>query len=138
MHAPTSKNIIMVRLGFFGTAVLVAGLALFPNLSLPEPMILRGFADKVYHVIGCAILVVLAVEGWSLARRLVILALPLAFSLEWIQALIPGRGIHIADSVANVVGVSFAIIFLMSLGRWTKSRRPNHIVCKGGSLHSRD
>ncbi|MEM9153685.1 MAG: VanZ family protein [Cyanobacteria bacterium P01_F01_bin.33] len=123
MHAPTSKYVILLRIGFFGTAALVAGLALFPYLTLPEPAITRGFTDKIYHFVGCAVLVILAVEGWSQARRLAILALPLAFSLEWIQALVPGRGIHIADSIANVAGVSIALILLLGLGRLTPTSR---------------
>lgn len=119
MHTPTFKNVILLRLGFLGTAALVAGLALFPYLTLPEPAITRGFTDKIYHVIGCALLVILAVEGWSLARRSAFLALPLSFSVEWIQALVPGRGVHIADSVANVVGVCIALVILLGLGRLT-------------------
>ncbi|MEM9354925.1 MAG: VanZ family protein [Pseudomonadota bacterium] len=104
-------------------AALVSGLALFPNLTLPEPALTRGFTDKIYHFIGCALLVILAVEGWSLARRLAFLALPLAFSLEWIQAWVPGRGMHVADSVANVAGVSIALVLLLGLGRLTPTSR---------------
>lgn len=136
MYDRSSTYVLLFRLGFFGTAALVAGFALFPHLTLPEPAITRGFTDKVYHVVGCALLVILAVEGWYLARRLVVLALPLAFSLEWIQTLVPGRGVHIADSVANVAGVSLALVLLMALGRLTATQGEVSVACESGIVSS--
>lgn len=124
MHYRSSRYLILLRLGFFGTAALIAGFALFPHVSLPEPAITRGFTDKIYHIVGCATLMVLAVESWHLARRLSLLALPISFSLEWIQALVPGRGVHLADSIANVVGVSVALTLLLVLGRLSTGRAP--------------
>jgi VanZ family protein len=117
MLTSSSKCALRSRIGFLLTAVLLAGFALFPHLTLPEPTLTRGFTDKIYHVGGCALLVILAVEGWPLARRFAGLAVPLSFGLEWLQAFVPGRGVHLADSLANVAGVSAALLLLMAFRR---------------------
>ena len=105
----------LLRLGFCLTALLVAGLALYPNLQLPEPALTRGFTDKVYHVAGCMTLVLLAATGWRLPIWALCLALPLSVGLEIIQSVAPGRGVHVADMIANLGGVSLAIL-LLALG----------------------
>lgn len=59
---------------------------------------------------------IFAVESWSLVRRLAILALPPSYPIEWIQALVPVRNVHIADRLASIIGVSITLIPLMSIG----------------------
>ena len=53
------------------------------------------------------------------ARRFAGLALPLSFGLEGLQAFAPGRGVHIADSLANVAGVAIGLLLLIAVGRLT-------------------
>ena len=105
----------LLRLGFCLTALVVTGLALYPNLQLPEPTLTRGFTDKVYHVVGCMTLVLLAETGWRLPFWALCLAPPLSVGLEFIQSVAPGRGVHVADMIANLGGVSLAIL-LLALG----------------------
>jgi membrane associated rhomboid family serine protease len=107
----------LCRLAFCVTIFLVAGLALYPNLQLPEPQLTSGFTDKIYHVLGCALLVFLATRGWCLNFRLARLALPLSPGLELIQWIVPGRGVHVSDMMANLVGVGSALLVLWLLDR---------------------
>lgn len=102
----------LTRFGFFLTAVVAAGLALYPNLQLPEPSLTRGFTDKIYHFVGCMLLVLLAARGWQLPLRYLLLALPLSMSSEFVQGLVPGRGVHVADMASNVAGVTLAMFIL--------------------------
>lgn len=103
----------LFRLGFLLTALLVAGFALYPNLQLPEPTLTKGFTDKIYHVLGCMTLVLLAAGAWRIPIRVLCLALPLSIVLELIQNVAPGRGVHIGDMIANLGGVVLAICFLL-------------------------
>ena len=132
MHARSpircANSVLLFRIGFVVIAALLAGFALFPNLTLPEPTLTRGFTDKIYHVVGCAMLVILAVEGWSLARRFAGLALPLSFGLEGLQAFAPGRGVHIADSLANVAGVAIGLLLLIAVGRLMVKERSTDLA----------
>lgn len=102
----------LMQMSFFIALCLVAGLALYPNLQLPEPSLTRGFTDKIYHVLGCAVLALLAAKGWRLRMRVLYLAIPLSVGLEFIQGLVPGRGVHFADMLANLAGVILAILIL--------------------------
>ena len=102
----------LTRFSFLVTAITAAGLALYPNLQLPEPSLTRGFTDKIYHIVGCMLLVLLAAGGWKLRRRYLALAIPLAISGELVQGLVPGRGIHLADMASNVAGVTLALLIL--------------------------
>ncbi len=115
MNARRSIKTYLLRLGFCVTAFVVAGFALYPNLQLPEPALTRGFTDKIYHVVGCMTLVLLAVSAWRIPTWALCLAFPLSVVLEFIQGVAPGRGVHIADMIANLGGVGLAILFL-SLG----------------------
>lgn len=138
MHARPLKSVLFFRIGFFVTAALLAGFALYPNLTLPEPVSTRGFTDKFYHVGGCALLVMLAVEGWSFARRFAVLAMPFSFGLEGLQAFVPGRGVHIADSLANVAGVAAGLMLLIAVGRLTVMDRSTNAACREGTVLSPD
>lgn len=111
------RTIIMslLRLGFCLTAVVVAGFALYPNLQLPEPALTQGFTDKIYHSVGCMILVLLAATAWRVPIWALLLALPLSVCLEFIQGVAPGRSVHVADMIANLCGVALAMI-LLALG----------------------
>jgi len=105
----------LLQLGFCVTAILVAGLALYPNLQLPEPELTRGFTDKIYHVVGCAVLMLFAAGGWSLRFRPMLLAIPCAIGMEFVQVFAPGRGVHMYDMIANIAGVlisMFAILLI--------------------------
>lgn len=102
----------LVRSAFCLTALLAAGLALYPNLQLPEPSLTRGFTDKIYHVVGCMVLVLLAAKGWRIRMRIVVFALPLSPLLEFVQGVSPGRGVHLLDMAANLTGVTLALLIL--------------------------
>ena len=102
------------------TALLVAGFALYPNLQLPEPALTRGFTDKIYHIVGCMMLVLLAAGAWRIPIWVLCLALPLSIALELIQILAPGRGVHVGDMMANLLGVTLAILLLFLCVRETE------------------
>lgn len=101
-----------LRLGFCVTALVVAGFALYPNLQLPEPSLTQGFTDKIYHSVGCMVLVLLAATGWRIRMRIALLALPLSVFLEFVQGVSPGRGVHLSDMAANLTGVTLALLLL--------------------------
>ena len=102
----------LARLGFYGLACILAGLALYPNLQLPEPTLTSGFTDKIYHVSGCASLLLLASSGWRIPATGLALSLPLSFAAEVVQILAPGRGVDLEDMLANLLGVSLGILVL--------------------------
>jgi len=106
-----------LKLGFCVVACLVAGLALYPNLQLPEPRLTAGFTDKIYHVVGCTILVLLAATAWRIKFQWLLLALPLSIVIEFIQGFSPGRGVHLLDMIANLAGVLVALTLLFVFGR---------------------
>lgn len=113
----------LLRLGFYVTAVVVAGFVLYPNLQLPEPALTKGFTDKIYHVIGCMTLVLLAAAAWRVPTWMLLLAIPLSVGLEFIQGVAPGRGVHMADMIANMAGVALAmVLFTLGVGRGKAAR----------------
>lgn len=115
MDARSSLATCLLRFSFYTAALVIAGLALYPNLQLPEPALTRGFTDKIYHVLGSMTLVLLAATGWRVPIWALSLALPLSLGLEFIQGASPGRGVHVADMIANLGGVSLALL-LLALG----------------------
>ncbi|MGI9449873.1 MAG: hypothetical protein ACR2QH_04425 [Geminicoccaceae bacterium] len=124
MNARRSLTTCLLRFGFCAAALVVAGFALYPNLQLPEPALTRGFTDKIYHVVGCMTLVLLAATGWRVPIWALCLALPLSIGLEFIQGVAPGRGVHVTDMIANLGGVSLALLFLaLGAGRERTGRK---------------
>lgn len=83
-----------------------------PYLQLPEPSFTRGFTDKIYHVVGGMILVLLAAMAWRVPAWALSLAVPLSFVIEIVQGMAPGRSVHLADMIANVSGVALALVLL--------------------------
>lgn len=120
MNAHRSAKAYLLRLGFCVTALLVAGFALYPNLQLPEPTITRGFTDKIYHFVGCMSLVLLAATAWRVPTWVLCSAFPLSVILEFIQGVVPGRGVHVADMIANLGGVALAVLCLSIRARATE------------------
>ncbi len=112
MNAHRSVRTYLLRLSFCVAALVVAGFALYPNLQLPEPALTRGFTDKIYHLVGCMTLVLIAATAWRVRIQTLCLALPLSVVLEVIQGVAPGRGVHVADMIANLGGFVLAILIL--------------------------
>ena len=112
MNAHRSAKMPLLRLGFCVTALVVAGFALYPNLQLPEPAVTKGFTDKIYHIVGCMLLVLLAAAAWRIPGWLLYFAFPMSVILEVIQGVSPGRSVHVTDMLANLGGVALAILCL--------------------------
>lgn len=111
--------LLRARIGFWAGLIVVAGLALYPDLTLPEPAATRGFTDKLYHGSGFAVLAVLAGAGWGLRARVISIIVLLAIGLELLQIFSHGRGIFLSDMVANLFGAGLGLLLV-----WPVSRRP--------------
>ena len=105
------------RIGFLA-GVLVAGYAaLYPNLVLPEPSLTQGYTDKIYHAAVCLSLALLAMAGWRLRPIMYVLAIPMSIAAEIVQSLVPGRGVHVSDMVANLAGFCLAVMIVSFVKR---------------------
>ena len=90
---------------FCAFLALIMIMTLYPNLSLPEPALTRGFTDKIYHVAGFFVLVIMAAGSCRASFRLAVAMVGLAIAMELSQLLTEGRGAHLSDMAANVVGI---------------------------------
>jgi VanZ family protein len=103
------------KVSFCLTALGLAGIGLYPDLQLPEPTLTRGFTDKIYHVLGCMLLVLQASKAWRLGSVWLLLAFPLGLGIELAQGFAPGRSVHMSDMVANLSGVVLGLLIIMGL-----------------------
>ena len=103
---------IVYRIGFLAGALVACYAALYPNLTLPEPSLTRGYTDKIYHVAVCMALALLAMAGWRLRPITYVLAIPASAAAEIVQSLAPGRGVHVSDMFANLVGFCLAVMII--------------------------
>ncbi len=108
---------LIARTAFLIVLVIVTVLALFPHLQLPEPSALQGYFDKVGHVLAFVALALLGAgawpRGWSLIGGLVCYAVILELS----QRFSAGREVHIADALANLVGLAIGLGLVMARRR---------------------
>lgn len=118
MPHTTRPATALIRFSFWAALLVIAGFALYPDLRLPEPAMTRGFTDKIYHVLGFMILVLLAGTAWRFGPRLGSGLVLSAIALEPLQLLTRGRGVFLADAIANLVGVAFGMLLL-----WTWAHR---------------
>ena len=118
MH--TGRNLIapIFRVAFWPALALIAVAALYPNLTLPEPSLTRGFTDKICHVLGFVVLVMLASIAWQWTLRLALSFVVAAVGLEFAQFLIQGRGVSLDDMLANLAGVMVGTSLLWMRARW--------------------
>jgi VanZ family protein len=124
MNARSKSAMTLIRCAFFAALALTAVIALYPNLTLPEPALTRGFTDKIYHVIGFVALIFLAGNAWQSSIRLMISMVCLALMMELLQFLAEGRGVFITDLVANFVGVAVGLLLLHMTRAWRRCSEP--------------
>ncbi|MGH1484017.1 MAG: rhomboid family intramembrane serine protease [Geminicoccales bacterium] len=109
---------LLMRCIFCVVLASIVVAAFYPNLRLPEPIVTRGFTDKIYHVLGFLILVWLAGTAWRWTYKQTIVLLVFAVALELSQLLTEGRVVDRADMMANVIGVALGLMLLWMMAAW--------------------
>lgn len=109
---------LLMRCVFCFALASIVAVALYPNLKLAEPILTRGFTDKIYHVFGFMALVGLAGTAWRWTYKQTAALLSFAVVLELSQFLMEGRGVALADMMANVAGVVIGLVFLWVISAW--------------------
>lgn len=122
MPARNRPIILLTRCVFFLALASIAVAALYPNLKLPEPILTRGFTDKIYHALGFIALVWLAGTAWEWTYKLMLVLLALAITLELSQFLTEGRGVFLDDVMANIGGVAIGAMLLWMTTAWQQRR----------------
>jgi len=118
MLARNQPITLLMRCVFCVVLASIVTAALYPNLRLPEPVLTRGFTDKIYHVLGFITLVWLAGTAWRWTYKQTIVLLAFAVVLELSQFLTEGRGVALADMMANVIGVALGLMLLWMMAAW--------------------
>ncbi len=108
---------LILRTAFLIVLAIVTVLALYPRLQLPDPSALQGYFDKIGHVIAFVALAFLVASAWPLQRSLIGGLVCYAVILELSQWFSAGREVHVADALANLVGL------VIGLGLVTMRRR---------------
>ncbi len=108
---------LIARTAFLIVLVIVTVLALFPHLQLPEPSALQGYFDKVGHVLAFVALALLGAGAWPRRWSLIGGLVCYAVILELLQRFSAGREVHIADALANLVGLAIGLGFVMARRR---------------------
>jgi VanZ family protein len=105
---------LILRTAFLIVLAIATVLALYPHLQLPEPSALQGYFDKIGHVLAFVALAFLGASAWprrwSLIGGLVCYAVILELS-QWFSA---GREVHVADALANLVGLAIGLGLVMA------------------------
>lgn len=111
----------MARLMLALTVMTIVTLALFPNLRLPDFMLLGQHADFFYHSIGFFVLTAVAAAVVGNVLLTVGSIAALAAGLEMLQALVPGREVFLSDLMASLFGtVLSALIVPFALQGWRR------------------
>ena len=108
---------LIARTAFLIVLVIVTALALFPHLQLPEPSALQGYFDKVGHVLAFVALALLVAGAWPRRWSLIGGLVCYAVILELSQRFSAGREVHIADALANLVGLAIGLGLVMARRR---------------------
>ena len=108
---------LIARTAFLIVLVIVTVLALFPHLQLPEPSALQGYFDKVGHVLAFVALALLGAGAWPRRWSLIGGLVCYAVILELLQRFSAGREVHIADALANLVGLVIGLGLVMARRR---------------------
>lgn len=100
--------------------IAVLGLALYPNLRLPELPPSGEYTDFIYHMI--AFLSLTASATIAIERNLTVAAsmAALAIALEFLQIFVPGRGVFLIDVVASLLGVLLGTLFAAVIPLWRR------------------
>lgn len=114
-HGARSQRTL--RLVFLAILLLTIALALYPELRLPEPALMRGMMDLVYHSLGFAMLAVIGGRAWPSVTGVTIGLVAGSIFLELAQYLSPGRGTHWEDILANFFGIVCGMILLFTANR---------------------
>ena len=99
----------------------VIGLALYPNLKLPEFTPSGEHSDFFYHM--TAFLLLTATATVTLERSPLVLTSMAAFAiaLELLQTFVPGRRVFLIDVVASLLGVLLGtLIMLLVMQLWRR------------------
>jgi len=115
---------VVYRIGFLVGALVACYAALYPNLTLPEPSLTRGYTDKIYHVTVCMTLALLAMAGWRVRPIMYVLVIPVSVVAEIVQGLAPGRSVHVSDMLANLLGFCLACLIVRFVNRSRPCSQP--------------
>ena len=122
---------IAARFLFIFIFISVLGLALYPNLRLPEFTPSGEHSDFVYHMIAFLLLTVSATITLDRIVFVAISMVTLAIALELLQAFVPGRSVFLIDVGASLLGVLLGTLFAsLTMQIW---RRLSHTYWHHGS-----
>ena len=108
---------LILRTAFLIVLAIVTVLALYPRLQLPDPSALQGYFDKIGHVIAFVALAFLGASAWPRQRSLIGGLVCYAVILELSQWFSAGREVHVADALANLVGLAIGLGLVMARRR---------------------
>ena len=104
---------LILRTAFLIVLAIVTVLALYPRLQLPDLSALQGYFDKIGHVLAFVALAFLGASAWPRQRSLIGGLVCFAVILELSQWLSAGREVHVADALANLVGLATGLGLVM-------------------------
>jgi VanZ family protein len=104
---------LILRTAFLIVLAIVTVLALYPRLQLPDPSALQGYFDKIGHVLAFVALAFLGASAWPRQRSLIGGLVCYAVILELSQWFSAGREVHVADALANLVGLATGLGLVM-------------------------
>ena len=110
---------LILRTAFLIVLAIVTVLALYPRLQLPDPSALQGYFDKIGHVLAFVALAFLGASAWPRQRSLIGGLVCFAVILELSRWFSAGREVHVADALANLVGLATGLGLVMM---WRRTR----------------
>ncbi len=104
---------------------VIAAIALYPQLTLPEPQATERMAQYCNHALAFSVLMLVGAVGWGLRRSLVAGVTLDAIGLEIPQIFSPGRQTTLPDILDSLAGVAFGcILAFLSLAFLREHLRP--------------
>lgn len=136
-HSPARRQALLVKylsansvariVLSIGIASII-GLALYPNLKLPNFAPSGEHTDLFYHMIAFLLLTVSATI--TLERDLLVMTLMAGFAiaLELLQAFVPGRRVFFTDAIASLLGVLLGTLLMLVATKFRRRwrRMPQH------------